>query len=468
MKQYLNTDLSPRKKVRLACAHSDTLHAVPKDLGGHRSSGINAIAYARLKEYLGINSGDIFVYDMIQQLAIVEPVVLDRFNIDCVELGRGFCLEESDWKPWVLPDGSACQIPAYVNIEKDGNDWYLTHTDGTRLGAQRQGCLYFEQCYYPWEGRSVEEVDLNELEEVVSRTMWADCPSPGAHIPMNDDGLATLAEGAKKLCESTNRAILGIFGGNMFELPQWLFRMDHWLLELALHPDGAIRLHERLCEIHLSNLERWLGVVGPYVDVVLFGDDLGSQQGPMISPDMYRRCLKPFHAKLWRRAKELADVNIQLHCCGGIEPLLPDLIDAGLDAVNPVQITCDRMEPMHLKQTFGDRLTFWGGGCDTRHMLTNGTPSEIREHIQTLLETWMPHGGFVFQQVHNIQANVPPENIVAMFDTIAEYESRQSELRTSELRTSELRTSEPHAIRPPIMLTTDTDSTAKTTDEHLT
>ena len=147
--------------------------------------------------------------------------------------------------------------------------------------------------------------------------MWTACPSPGAHLPLTDDGLAMLAEGAKTLRESTDRAILGLFGGNMFELPQWIFRMDHWLLELALHPEGAMRLHERLCDIHLERLERWLCAVGPYIDVVLFGDDLGSQQGPMISPDMYRKSLKPFHAKLWRRAKELADVSVQLHCCGG-------------------------------------------------------------------------------------------------------------------------------------------------------
>ena len=412
-----------REKVQLALAHSDSLTGVPKDLGGHRSSGISAIAYARLKEYLGITTGDVFVYDMVQQLAIVEPEILDRFNIDCVEMGRGFCLEPSDWKPWVLPDGTACRIPAFLNVEKDGDDWYLLHEDGTRLAVQRQGCLYFEQCYYPWEGRSVEEVDLSELKNVMGRNMWAAVPSPGGHIPMTADGLDRLAEGAKRLRESTDRAILGLFGGNMFELPQWLFRMDHWLFELAMHPEGAFRLHEQLCETYLKNMKPWLAAVGPYIDVIVFGDDLGSQNGPMISPQMYRDLIKPFHAKLWNRAKELADVRVQLHCCGGVEPLLDDMIEAGLDAINPVQITCNGMEPEHLKKTFGDRLTFWGGGCDTRSMLTNGTPEEIKRHVKELLKIWMPGGGFVFQQVHNIQANVPPENIVALFDAIAEFEA---------------------------------------------
>ena len=212
---------------------------------------------------------------MVQQLAIVEPEILDRFDIDCIELGRGFCLDASDWKPWVLPDGTPCRIPVFLNVEKEGGDWYLLHEDGTRLGVQKKGCLYFEQCYYPWEGQSVEEVDLDALPEVLGRTMWTACLCPGANLPMTDEGLAQLAEGAKNLRKSTDRAILGLFGGNMFELPQWLFRMDHWLLELALHPDGAMRLHERLCEIHLKNLQRWLSAVGPSIDVVVFGDDLG-------------------------------------------------------------------------------------------------------------------------------------------------------------------------------------------------
>ena len=416
--------MPPRQKVQLALSHDDSLAAVPKDFSAHRSSGISAIAYARLKEYLGITSGDIYIYDMTQQLAIVEPEVLDRLGIDCIELGRGFCLDSSDWKPWTLPDGTPCKILSYLNVEKEGNDWYLLHDDGMRFGVQKEGCLYFEQCYYPWEECSLEEVDLSELEVVLSRHMRSICPSPGAHLPMTDEGLAQLAEGAKKLRESTDRAIVGLGSGSMFELPQWIFRMDHWLLEMALHPEALMRFQERLCEIHLKKLERWLPVVGPYIDIVHFGDDLGSQNGPMISLNMYRNCIKPFHAKIWQRAKELADVKVLLHCCGGIEPLLPDMIDAGLDAVNPVQITCNGMDPEHLKNTFGDRLTFWGGGCDTRRMLTEGTPEEIKKHVHELLDIWTPHGGYVFQQVHNIQANVPPQNIVAMFDAIREYESR--------------------------------------------
>ena len=144
------------------------------------------------------------------------------------------------------------------------------------------------------------------------------------------------------------------------------------------------------------------------------------QKGPQISPAMYREFFKPRHARLWRRAKELANVKVMLHCCGGVEPLLDDLIDAGMDAINPVQISCTGMDPGHLKARFGPRMTFWGGGCDTRFVLARGTPQEIRRHVREQVSIFKPGGGFVFQQVHNVLADVPPENVIAMFDAAYE------------------------------------------------
>jgi Uroporphyrinogen decarboxylase (URO-D) len=133
---------------------------------------------------------------------------------------------------------------------------------------------------------------------------------------------------------------------------------------------------------------------------------------------------KPRHAAMWARAKQLADVKVMLHCCGAVRPLLPDLIDAGLDAINPVQISCRGMEAEGLKRDFGKDLTFWGGGCDTQKILPCGTPAEIREHVLQQCESLAPGGGFVFQQVHNILANVPAENIMAMYDAVREYDAR--------------------------------------------
>jgi uroporphyrinogen decarboxylase len=133
---------------------------------------------------------------------------------------------------------------------------------------------------------------------------------------------------------------------------------------------------------------------------------------------MYREFFKPRHAKMWRRAKELADVRVMLHCCGGVRPLLDDLIDAGLDAINPVQISCSGMATRQLKEDFGGRLTLWGGGCDTHFVLSRGTPDEVRQHVREQVAILAPGGGFVFQQVHNILADVPPENVIAMFDAL--------------------------------------------------
>jgi uroporphyrinogen decarboxylase len=187
---------------------------------------------------------------------------------------------------------------------------------------------------------------------------------------------------------------------------------------LAGDPKRAHEFLDRLLAIHLANLEPYLAAVGPCIDVIGFGDDLGMQNGPQISRAMYQEFFKPRHAAMWRRAKELANVKVMLHCCGGVRPLLPDLIDAGLDIINPVQISCAGMDAASLKQDFGDRLTLWGGGCDTRFVLSHGTPNEIRRHVQEQLAILATGGGFIFQQVHNILADVPPGNVVAMFDAI--------------------------------------------------
>jgi uroporphyrinogen decarboxylase len=392
---------------------------VPIDFGGHRSSGIAAIAYAKLKDYLGIKSGGIYILDMIQQIAIVEPEVLDAVGADVVELGRGFMLNDREWKEWVLPNGAPCRIPAFINVRKRGKDWYLVSEDGVDLAIQKEGCLYFEQIYWPWRERDIEKQDFSDVEDGYQHSMFTAIAAAGGHIPLTDDGLKRLSAGAKTLRESTDRAIMGLFGGNLFEGPQFLYGIETYLLHMGLHPDACKRLSAALCDFYTPRMEKWLKAVGPYIDVMLFGDDMGGQTGPLMSPKMYREYYKPWHAKLWKRAKELAPhLSIHLHSCGGIEPLLEDLIEAGLESVNPVQISCAGMDARTLKRKYGSRLTFWGGGCDTRHVLPHGTPEEITNHVKEQVRILSPGGGFVFQQVHNILADVPPENIVAMFKAV--------------------------------------------------
>ncbi|MCP4343421.1 MAG: methyltransferase, partial [Desulfobulbaceae bacterium] len=250
--------------------------------------------------------------------------------MDVIEMGRGFCLDDKDWKDWVLPDGTPAQIPYYINVQKKGDDWFLYADDGTELGVQVKGCLYFEQTHFPLLDSDIESDDFSGLEDALAHTIWSGTPHPGAHLPLNAEGLAEMSEKARKLRESTDRAIVGLFGGNIFELPQWLYRMDNFLMYMGMYPEAVNRLLEKLCSIHLANLEKWMSAVGPYIDVICFGDDLGSQNSPLISPTMYKEVLKPHHKKMWNRAKELGDVKVMLHSCGSINLLLDDLIDAGL------------------------------------------------------------------------------------------------------------------------------------------
>ncbi len=403
--------MTSRERVLAALDHREP-DRVPIDLSGHRSSGIAAIAYPKLREALGLAPRPVRVYDIIQQLAIVDEDVLDRFGVDTVELGRGFALDDQDWVDWVLPDGAPCQVPAWSVPEREEGRWVLRSKSGRVIAAMPDGALYFEQTHWPF----LNGDDLDAIPEALGECMWTAIASP----PGPDVSDAELAAGAKALRERTDRAIIGLFGGNLNETGQFLYRIDGFLMLLAGRPDRAHAFLDRLVELHLANLERYLGLVGEHIDIILFGDDLGMQTGPQISPAMYRELFKPRHATLWRRAKELAGVKVMLHSCGDLRALLPDLIEAGLDAVNPVQISCPGMDAAELKAEFGRDITFWGGGCDTQAILPDATPEAVAGHVRAQVKILAPGGGFVFQQVHNILANVPPANIIAMLDGVRE------------------------------------------------
>lgn len=412
--------MNARERVMTALSHRQP-DRPPVDFGSHRSSGVMALVYPKLKAALGITSGDTYVYDMVQQLAIVEPDVQDAVGADVVGLGTAFLVDPAAWKEWILPDGSPCKIPAYINVLRRGDDWYLQSDDGLDLGVMRRGALYFDEIHWPWADRDFEHMDftVEELRTAFRSSMWNAVATPGSHLSLTADGLRELAAGARALRASTDRAILGDFGGSMAEVPQTLFGQERYLLYMALYPDACARLSEALCRLYMQDLELWLGAVGPYVDVINFGgEDMGGQKGPLWSPAMYRRYFQPYHRQMWRRTRELSDASIFLHSCGSIEPLLGDLLEAGVDAINPVQISARDMDAEHLKAAFGDRLTFWGGGCDTQAVLPRGTPEEARRHVRRQVEILNAGGGFVFCQVQNIQADVPPENITAMFEAV--------------------------------------------------
>ena len=399
-----------RERILAALDHREP-DRVPIDLSGHRSSGIAPLAYARLRRALGLKEVPLRIYDPIQQLAVVDEDALDLLGVDTIELGRGFSLNDSDWADWTLQDGTPCKMPVWAVPQRGEGEWHIRTPEGLPLGRMPDGADYFDQCHWPL----LESAGDRPLDEAMRECLWTAAVSPPG--PQAGD-VETLTEGARRLRHGTGRAILALFGGNLLEMGQFLYRMDRFMEMLAGEPLQAHAFLDRLLEMHLSNLERFLSAVGPYIDIIVFGDDLGGQNRPLLSPKMYREFFKPRHGRLWRRAKELAPVKVMLHCCGAVRQLLPDLIDAGLDAINPVQISCRGMDAGELKREFGADLTFWGGGCNTQSVLPSASAGAVREHVREQVRILAPGGGFVFQQVHNILTNVPAENILAMFDAV--------------------------------------------------
>lgn len=404
--------MTSRERVLEALQHREP-DRVPIDFSGHRCSGIAAIAYAKLRRFLALEERPIRVYDPFQQLAMVDDDVLARFGVDTVELSRAFAFDDKQWTDWTLPDGTPCLMLAWALPEREAGAWVLRSKSGRIVGRMPEGSVYFEQAYFP-----LADDASCSIPAAMGECMWTAISRSPGQGDQGPEGLKHLAEGARRLREETDRAVLGLFGGQLFEMGQFLYRNDNFFVLLASEPEKAHAFLDRIVEIHLANLEKFLGAVGPYIDVIVFGDDLGMQTGPLISPSMYRKFFKPRHKLLWNHAKKLADVKVLLHSCGAIRNLLPDLIEAGVDAVNPVQISCAGMDVRELKAEFGSEMVFWGGGCDTQVVLPCKSPEEVKRHVREQVEILRPEGGFVFQQVHNIQANVSPENIVAMFEAV--------------------------------------------------
>lgn len=413
--------MTSRERVLASLEHKQP-DQIPVDFNGHSSSGISVQAYRRLREYLGLPQSPLYIYDVIQQLAIVEDDVLDLLGIDVFQLGCEYSRRPDYWQDWELHDGTRCKIPKHIPIHINPNgDYEIYSPKGTLLGVQKKGCLYFEQCYFPFADSERDRFD--DLSEYMSEFLWGYVTKPPAPTGLDAEGLKQRAQEAAQLRGSTTRAIYANFGGKFFEPSTYLYRMDNLMMNLALEPDAMHRLYDALLSLHLNALSLYLKAVGPYIDVLgIVGDDLGMQTGPLLSADMFREFLKPRYKAMVDFVKQnYPHIKICMHSCGSIVQFLPDLIDLGIGAVNPVQISCKGMDPKTLKQKFGDSITFWGGGCDTGYYLTQGTPEEIRRHVEENIRTFSPGGGFVFQQVHNILANVPPQNIMAMMEAVNKF-----------------------------------------------
>ena len=415
--------MTSRDRVLASVRHQEP-DRVAVDLGGTPSSGISTIAYDNLKRYLGINSGHTRVYDVVQQLAQPEDEILDRFGIDVLDIGRTFNTEDADWQDFALPQGITVQFPAWFHpVQQADGSWDAFIPDGDpsglRIATMPQGASFFDQTYFPYLDGYPD--DYEDLPREMSRIHWAGL----AHSPWDHAGepdfWQQLRERAIALRNTSDRALIVVAGCNLFEWGTFLRRLDNFLMDLVLETAQVERLLDALMELHLDTLEMVCEAVGDVADILRFGDDLGMDTGPFMAPKTYRALFKPRHTILCDYVHKNSQMHTFLHSCGSIYRLLPDLIEAGYDIINPVQTGTRDMEPERLKKEFGGDITFWGGGADTRHVLNRAQPKQVKDHVKSRLDIFAPGGGFVFNTVHNILPDVPPENIVAMYEAIDEF-----------------------------------------------
>jgi len=398
--------MNSRERVLTALAHREP-DRVPIDLGGSLVTGISAVAYGRLKRYLGLKGDPPRVADIILQLAEVEEPIRRRFGADVIGLPVLEPLpgvRNLRWKPWTLPDGSPALISA--DFEPDVTErggLIIRAPDGSVAQRMPTGTYHFVPANPP-----LADADLEDLEHFKFRRI-------------SDEELEFLHRVARRLHDETDYAIFGWFGGSLVEAGQFARGWARFLMDLKCAPEFATTLVERLAAVALADLERYLDAVGDFLHIVGFGDDLGIQTGLQFNPSLYRRFFKPHHRRLYGLVHARSQACVFLHSCGSVYDLVPDLIEVGVDILNPVQTSAARMEPARLKQEFGGRLTFWGGGCCPHRVLPWVTPAEVEADVRRRLRVFAPGGGYVFAPIHDIQPDVPPENVVAMYGAALRY-----------------------------------------------
>ena len=303
------------------------------------------------------------------------------------------------WRPWTLPDGSPALIAAdFAPQVTARGDILITTPDGLVSSWMPAGTYHF----VPRDA---------VLTETTRHALETFTPSR-----FSNETLDFLHHAARRLYEESDYAIFGWFGGSLVEGAQFARGWMQFMRDLKRSPDFVTALVERMAEVYLDDLARYIEAVGEYVQVIGFGDDLGVQAGLQFHPDLYRRFFKPHHRRLYSLVHERTSAYVFLHSCGSVYDLIPDLIEVGVDILNPVQTSAAKMEPQRLKREFGAQLTFWGGGCCPQKVLPWGTPQEVAADVQQRLEVFAPGGGYVFAPIHDIQPDVPAQNIVAMYD----------------------------------------------------
>jgi len=410
--------VNSRERVLAAINHQQP-DKIPVDLGSTPSSGISAIAYFNLKKYLGIDGGHTRIYDVVQQLAQPEEEILDPFGIDVLDIGRMFNERDDHWYNITMANGATAQYPAWFKPVQKEDQSYEAVVDGDVIAKMPAGGTFFDQVLFPYQEGYPD--NFNDLAAAMKKVLWAALVhSPWDHAE-EPEFWQQLQKRTLKLRESSDRALMVVCGCNLFEWGTFLRRMDHFLMDIVAEPEKVEALLDALMDMHLSTLEKVCGTVGDMVDILRFGDDLGMMEAPFMSPTSYRKLFKPRHTVLNEYVHKNSSMKTFLHSCGSIYPLIPDLIEAGYDIINPVQTNCANMDPVKLKKEFGKDITFWGGGCDTASVLNQATPEQVRKHVHERLEILSPGGGFVFNTVHNILPDVPSQNITAMFTAVKEF-----------------------------------------------
>lgn len=380
--------MNSRERIKLTLEFKEP-DRVPVDLGGTTgASGIHVLAYHRLKRHLGCG-GPVKCYDMMQQLALVEEEIRLRLHTDVIQINA--LTGHRNWEKAVLFDHEPALeqlIPAGLDLKITGEEALLVNPAGKRFHMPKSS-YYFDA----EDGKS-----------------WFSYP-----YELTDEFLAALQKNTRELYESTGYALAGNFSGNFFSSdPEFMMDM---LLEPAKIEDTLAKRCDALIEkyrlLHQS--------IGAYTFCIAFADDFGAQNAPLLDPDTFRTGIAPHYRRFTDWLHRETDWKLYLHSCGAIEPLLEDIIGMGVDILNPIQTSATGMDPAMLKAKYGRRVVFWGGGCDTQHVLGYVDQATLAEHVRERLAILAPGGGFVFNQVHAIQPTVDPESIRTLFDTVHEY-----------------------------------------------
>jgi uroporphyrinogen decarboxylase len=379
---------SSRERLLTTLDHHEP-DRVPFDLGGTQVTGIHVVAYRNLRQALGLSPVEVQLCDYIQQLALPDDDVIERLGVDVRGL---FPLNSHNWN---------------VHKEEAGEYWVYHDEWGITHRRSRPDGLYYSIVQVP-----LDDPDLSVQD--IRNHPWPNMADP--------QRIAGLQEQAERYRASGYGVVLKDPFAGMFEMAQRIIGMEQCLVMMATDKKLMGALFDKLLDLKLSFWEMALPQLAEVVDVVMQADDYGTQTSQFISARMFREQLKPRLKILFERIKQLAPNAKRLfHSCGNVRPLLPDFIEIGVDILNPVHIRAIGMDPALLKREFGNEIVFWGGGVDTQKVLPRGTPQEVKDDVRRNIEALAPGGGFVFNTVHNIQADVPPQNIIAMWEALQEH-----------------------------------------------